>query len=171
VLARSVNEIIKRHEVLQTRLEGEPVQVIASAPITLSEVDLRFDAERKAEEQRLTTEEATSRPGAQTVACSTLGPRSICCSSPCTTSSLTVGLSGFHPRTGSTLRGFLPASPRHSLNSHPVCRFCYWQRQWLQVSAAAGLLQLGQATRARAAHRSFTSASFPAQVGAAQSFG
>jgi len=39
-------------------VEGEPVQVIASAPITLSEVDLRQlpDAERKAEEQRLTTE-------------------------------------------------------------------------------------------------------------------
>jgi len=44
VLTRSVNEIIKRHEVLQTSfvvMEGEPVQVIASAPITLSEVDLR----------------------------------------------------------------------------------------------------------------------------------
>jgi len=44
VLTRSVNKIIKRHEVLQTSfvvMEGEPVQVIASAPITLSEVDLR----------------------------------------------------------------------------------------------------------------------------------
>jgi len=54
VLARSVNEIIKRTRSLADELcgvEGEPVQVIASAPITLSEVDLRQlpDAERKAE--------------------------------------------------------------------------------------------------------------------------
>jgi len=70
--ARSVNEIIKRHEVLQTSfvvMEGEPVQVIASAPITLSEVDLRqLPMRRKAEEQRLTTGgDSALRPGAQTV--------------------------------------------------------------------------------------------------------
>ena len=65
VLTRSINEIIKRHEVLRTSfvtVDGKPVQVIASVPtFTLSEVDLRQlpDAERQTEAQRLTIEEAT----------------------------------------------------------------------------------------------------------------
>ncbi len=64
VLARSLTEIMRRHEVLRTTFgteDGRPVQVIGPAqPVSLPLVDLRHlpEAEREAEARRHTEEEA-----------------------------------------------------------------------------------------------------------------
>ncbi|MBN3925717.1 SDR family NAD(P)-dependent oxidoreductase [Nostoc sp. NMS4] len=63
-LLQSVNEIIRRHEVLRTtftQVDGRSVQIIASKlNITMPVVDLRHlpDGERKIEAQRISTKEA-----------------------------------------------------------------------------------------------------------------
>ena len=66
-LARSIGEVVRRHEALRTRFPsvgGEPAQVIEPArPIHLDVIDLsdRSDSEREAAVQRLAAEEA-ARP-------------------------------------------------------------------------------------------------------------
>ena len=63
-LKQSINEIVKRHEVLRTTfvsIDGRPVQVIAqTAPVTLELVDLRdlSETSRETEVQRLAVAEA-----------------------------------------------------------------------------------------------------------------
>jgi amino acid adenylation domain-containing protein len=64
-LERALNEIVRRHEVLRSRLaveDGRPVQVIEpSRPISLEFVDLSEQAEREQEAQRLIHETTQNR--------------------------------------------------------------------------------------------------------------
>jgi surfactin family lipopeptide synthetase A len=63
-LERSINEIIRRHEILRTRFttsNGQPVQVIApslSIPLPVTDLGKLPQAERKAKAERLAAEEA-----------------------------------------------------------------------------------------------------------------
>jgi len=96
-------------------MEGEPVQVIASAYHSVRGGSTAFaDAERKAEEQRLTTERRLClRPGTTVVACSTpaLVPRRVYAALH---APATVGLGFSSENWQHFTRLSLPASPRHS---------------------------------------------------------
>ena len=66
-LVQSINEIIRRHEVLRTtftQIDGQPIQIIASTlNLTMPAVDLRHlpHGEREIEAQRITTERSQYR--------------------------------------------------------------------------------------------------------------